>query len=302
MSFLCLKQGASASWYEVHPGKTCLSLILAPSSLLMDQAPCISFVVVTWLRQTQTQKSWPKTSHKYRRTLCQEQKSFQSQRQDKNLAYYVKHLVSPPLPQQAKQSPFWIWIPGARGLSHARDSESGRVLAPGSDQQHHRSKTTTSLLSLWSRAVCGWLVWEETEHLMKAVGPNSAESNSSQCIRNVLWPFLIDYLLLKAPERKDRDQCREVPWDHMHAESGHVCSWLSCSYPHQLPTLLISPTGPSYLHYLKGHCTFGSSKWLPKKSDSAAHPHRNSALLVTSQMHKAFHKVNYQNWRPSPEV
>jgi len=47
MSFLCLRQGASTSWCQVHPGKACLSLILAPLALLMEQTPCLSSMVLS---------------------------------------------------------------------------------------------------------------------------------------------------------------------------------------------------------------------------------------------------------------
>lgn len=48
-----------------------------------------------------------------------------------------------------------------------------------------------------SRVQGCWVVWEETEHVIKAVGPSSAESDSSRCMRSMLLPFLISYLLLR---------------------------------------------------------------------------------------------------------
>lgn len=130
----------------------------------------------------------------------------------------------------------------------------------------------------------GWLFWEETECVMKAAGPSSAESDS-QCTRNVLLPFLISYLL-QAPDIKDSSQCRQKCHKTACMQSldtpAHI--W-SHSYPHQfLSPLKVCPTPkiPLICFIWKATAPMDFLSDFAKKSDTAALPHRNHAHLYCS--------------------
>lgn len=149
----------------------------------------------------------------------------------------MKHLLSPPSPWQAKQSPSWVWIPGARRLSQAQDSEPGRVFATGSDQQPHGSKPTSSSLSLSSPGLLG------------SLGGNRARDKGSGTKLRRIWLFsvhekhvaaLSNFLpSAQAPERRDSGRCRQKCPETACAQSLDVPARVqSCSYPHQLPTPL----------------------------------------------------------------